>query len=360
MTVEHLFQAGRGPASARAFTMQEPVPQSFAIPREVRPAAFAARRSAHAGRSADCAVGGLVVAAAGGKCRIRPRARARAGAGRNRPGAACRPPPLVVRAGLGRSRQEHRAERGAHRYGRRTPCCRRTSSRLFGGRNSMATPEGQGSGVIIDKQGYILTNNHVVDGASDMTVSLSDGRKVDAELMGGDPLTDLAVLKIDADGLIEAPWGTARRCRSGHRCGRSAIRLGWIAALRSASSAPKAAAAWETRPIRNSCRPTPRSIRAIAAGRWSTRRAGGGHQHRDLSAASYQGISFAIPSETAHEVYEQLRKGQPIVRGFLGVQLRRTHAASGQKARPERRAGRWWPTWSRAAQPTRRESSRET
>ena len=60
--------------------------------------------------------------------------------------------------------------------------------------------QGQGSGVIIDADGYVLTNNHVVEGASEMTVSLSDGRKANAELMGGDPLTDLAVIKIDASG----------------------------------------------------------------------------------------------------------------------------------------------------------------
>ena len=71
--------------------------------------------------------------------------------------------------------------------------------------------KGQGSGVIIDKEGFVLTNNHVIDGASEITVSLSDGRKVDAELIGSDMLTDLAVLKINADGLIEAPWGDSEK-----------------------------------------------------------------------------------------------------------------------------------------------------
>jgi len=55
--------------------------------------------------------------------------------------------------------------------------------------------EQAGSGVIIDEQGYIVTNNHVVEGAESITVTLTDGRAFDATLTGTDPLTDLAVIK---------------------------------------------------------------------------------------------------------------------------------------------------------------------
>jgi len=61
--------------------------------------------------------------------------------------------------------------------------------------------QGEGSGVIVSPEGYILTNNHVVDGATDVRVTLSDKREFKARIVGTDPKTDLAVLKIDASNL---------------------------------------------------------------------------------------------------------------------------------------------------------------
>ena len=70
--------------------------------------------------------------------------------------------------------------------------------------------QGIGSGVIIDKnKGHILTNNHVVDGANKIKVILFDKRELDAEILGSDPLSDLAVLKIDPDNLEEATIGNS-------------------------------------------------------------------------------------------------------------------------------------------------------
>ncbi|HCR28776.1 MAG TPA: protease Do [Opitutae bacterium] len=59
--------------------------------------------------------------------------------------------------------------------------------------------EGQGSGVVVSESGYILTNNHVVENASEVSVSFQDGRILDAKVIGADPQTDLAVLKVDGD-----------------------------------------------------------------------------------------------------------------------------------------------------------------
>jgi serine protease Do len=64
-----------------------------------------------------------------------------------------------------------------------------------------------GSGVIVSPEGYILTNNHVVDGATDVTVDLSDKRHFTAKVVGTDERTDIAVLKIDAPGLTAMPLG---------------------------------------------------------------------------------------------------------------------------------------------------------
>ncbi len=73
---------------------------------------------------------------------------------------------------------------------------------FFGNRMPQQQPQaGLGSGVIVSAEGYLLTNNHVVEGADDIEVSLLDGRRAHAKVVGTDPETDLAVLKIDLDKL---------------------------------------------------------------------------------------------------------------------------------------------------------------
>jgi serine protease Do len=74
---------------------------------------------------------------------------------------------------------------------------------------------GIGSGVLISPDGYIVTNNHVVDGAVDINVTLKDRRIMHAKLIGTDPLTDLAVIKIDGNNLPNAPWGNSTELRPG-------------------------------------------------------------------------------------------------------------------------------------------------
>ncbi len=72
-----------------------------------------------------------------------------------------------------------------------------------------------GSGVIISEDGYIVTNNHVVDGATKLRVKLNDGRTYDAELIGKDSATDIALLKIDEQGLPTLPFGSSDNLRLG-------------------------------------------------------------------------------------------------------------------------------------------------
>ena len=70
--------------------------------------------------------------------------------------------------------------------------------------------QGLGSGVIIDKdKGHILTNNHVIDEANEIKIILYDKREIEAEILGTDPLSDLAVLKIDANDLVEVKMGNS-------------------------------------------------------------------------------------------------------------------------------------------------------
>ena len=74
---------------------------------------------------------------------------------------------------------------------------------------------GSGSGVIISKNGYIITNNHVIDNASEVEVLLSDNRSFKATLEGVDPTTDLAVLKIEADNLPTTKFGNSDQVQIG-------------------------------------------------------------------------------------------------------------------------------------------------
>ena len=83
------------------------------------------------------------------------------------------------------------------------------------GRRQPQIEHGMGSGVVISPEGYIVTNNHVVDGAVDIRVTTSNRRVLNAKLIGTDPLTDLAVIKVNATDLASAPWGDSKELRPG-------------------------------------------------------------------------------------------------------------------------------------------------
>jgi serine protease Do len=74
---------------------------------------------------------------------------------------------------------------------------------------------GLGSGIVISPDGYIVTNNHVVNNATDIRVTLNDRRVLPAKLIGADPLTDLAVIKVNASNMASLPWGDSTALRPG-------------------------------------------------------------------------------------------------------------------------------------------------
>lgn len=90
----------------------------------------------------------------------------------------------------------------------------------FGGRGGFQRPQpqprvGSGSGVIISTDGYIITNNHVIDGADELEVTLNDNRKFTAKLIGTDPSTDIALIKVDAKDLSIIPFGDSEKLKVG-------------------------------------------------------------------------------------------------------------------------------------------------
>jgi serine protease Do len=114
---------------------------------------------------------------------------------------------------------------------------RDTVRTAFGTRNTF----GSGSGVIFREDGYILTNNHVIEDADSIEVTLFDGRDLQAEIVGADPITDLAVIKVDERDMSTVPLGDVSRLRVGDwvvaignaagLVGRPSVTLGVVSAF---------------------------------------------------------------------------------------------------------------------------------
>lgn len=179
--------------------------------------------------------------------------------------------------------------------------------------------EGQGSGVIVDPAGYIVTNNHVVDHAQQIEVHLSDGRKRQAEVIGTDPLTDIAVLKIEADSLVAAEWGDSDKLEVGALVWAIGNPFGLDRSVTMGIISAKG------RPGTNPFQNFLQTDAAVNPGN-----SGGPLVNIEgkivgintaIVGPSYQGVSFSIPSNEARKVYERLRTDGKVARGWLGVAL---------------------------------------
>jgi serine protease Do len=180
--------------------------------------------------------------------------------------------------------------------------------------------EGQGSGVIIDaKEGYIITNNHVIGGLKSAEIQLSDGRRGPASVVGVDPLTDIAVLKTEMRDLIAAEWGDSNELEVGDLVWALGSPFGLQKSITSGILSAK-----ERRGI------TGRVIQEFLQTDAAVNPGNSGGPLVDyqgkvvgintaIIGPTYQGISFAIPSELAKASYEQLREHGYVLRGFLGI-----------------------------------------
>lgn len=192
-------------------------------------------------------------------------------------------------------------------------------AQMYGQPERQYEARGQGSGVIVDAAGYVVTNNHVIEGAGGIEVSLSDGRTFQADVVGVDPLTDLAVLKIDAGDLTPTDWGDSDKLEAGSLVfaignpfglDRS-VTLGIISAkgrrTRGASVYQDFLQTDAAINPGNSGGPLINVEGKIVG------------INTAIIGRAYQGVGFSIPSNTAREVYEKLKKEGSVERGWLAV-----------------------------------------
>ncbi|MEH6469817.1 MAG: DegQ family serine endoprotease [Halopseudomonas sp.] len=181
-------------------------------------------------------------------------------------------------------------------------------------------PQSLGSGFIISRDGYVLTNNHVIKGADSILVRLSDRRELEAELIGADPRSDLALLKLDADDLPVVKMGNSDRLRVGE----------WVLAIGSPFGFDHSVTAGIVSATGRSLAnenyvPFIQTDVAINPGN-----SGGPLFNLDgevvginsqiyTRSGGFMGLSFAIPISMAMEVVEQLKQNGHVARGWLGV-----------------------------------------
>ena len=213
--------------------------------------------------------------------------------------------------------------------------------RFFQYRNPPAPRGGSGSGFIISADGYIVTNHHVVDGADSVTVRLSDRREYDAEVIGTDQRSDLALLHIDAERLPFVTLGNSADLK----VGQWVLAIGSPFGLDYSVTAGIVSAKGRSLPTERGENYVPFIQTDVAINPGNS----GGplfNIEGDVVGVNSQiftrsggsiGLSFAIPSKVVRNIIKQLRDNGEVVRGWLGVSIQnvdRTLADSFDLDRP--------------------------
>jgi serine protease Do len=180
-----------------------------------------------------------------------------------------------------------------------------------------------GSGVIVSEDGYIITNNHVIEKAQEIKVLLLNKKDYNAKLVGADPKTDIAVIKIDAKGLPALAWGDSNKLKVGEivfAIGNpfglnQTVTMGIISAV---GRANVGIADYEDFIQTDAAINPGNSGGALINARGELI----GVNTAILSrTGGYQGIGFAVPSSMARQVMDSLVKYKKVVRGWLGVSI---------------------------------------
>ena len=178
-----------------------------------------------------------------------------------------------------------------------------------------------GSGVIVDSKGYILTSSHVIQGADEIKVTLSDKKEFKGEIIGSDPMTDIAVIKINADHLLTIKWGDSDKLRVGETVLAigspygltGTVTMGIVSAV---GRANVGIADYEDFIQTDAAINPGNSGGALVNVRGELV---GINTAIFSTTGGYQGIGFAVPSNMAKAVMDSLVKKGKVIRGWLGV-----------------------------------------
>ncbi len=181
--------------------------------------------------------------------------------------------------------------------------------------------EGQASGVIIDSTGHIVTNNHVIDGAAKVQVTLKDGRTFVGEVVGTDPATDVALVKVDGINLPVAQLGDSEKLKAG----QIVLAIGNALGLPGAPTVSMGVVSALGRPLPGTDFVLEGFIQTDAA----INPGNSGGPLADLQGNVIgistavipfaQGMGFAIPTHAVNRVVEQILRHGRVVRPFLGI-----------------------------------------
>jgi serine protease Do len=203
--------------------------------------------------------------------------------------------------------------------------------RLHGGRPGML-----GSGVIVSKEGHIVTNNHVIDQMDDIEIELSDGRRKQATLIGTDPDSDVAVLKIEANDLTPLPFGDSEKVEVGETVMAVGDPYGYEESVTQGIISAKGRAGSDTL---SDLFQIDAAINPGNSGGPLINVRGeliGLNEEIISQSGGWQGVGFAIPSDTVRRTMDGILKTGRVIYGYLGV-LRspRSDAMAELGARPE-------------------------
>jgi S1-C subfamily serine protease len=188
-------------------------------------------------------------------------------------------------------------------------------------RYGMVPIEGKGSGLIIDRNGYVITNNHVIDGATRVQVHLKDGRTLLGEVVGSDASTDIAVVKVDADNLPAASLGDSEKLK----VGQIALAIGNTLGLQGGPTVSMGVVSALGRPLPGTdfiFEGLIQTDTAINPGNSGGPLADIGGNVIGMNTAMIpfaQGVGFAIPVNTMKWVVQQILEKGRVIRPWLGI-----------------------------------------
>ncbi len=183
-----------------------------------------------------------------------------------------------------------------------------------------SVPRGVGSGFVFSADGYLITNAHVIEGADQILVTLSDKRELKAKVIGTDERSDVALLKVDAKNLPVIPFGDSSKIRVGE----------WVIAIGSPFGLENTVTAGI---ISTKARDTGDNVPLIQTDVAVNPGNSGGplinlrgevigiNSQIYSRTGAYVGISFAIPINEVHRIVEQLKANGKVIRGYIGVSL---------------------------------------